>query len=722
MPVGFNSVARNLFLLGSSGADLVTNFFKRIDRSSGTEGVYIPDEIRYNIPDQKFILAGTRTDSNSKEQGWLEKRSQGGSSDWEVIVQSTTSSTNTTLKALQIDGNDNLIVCGKTGTVPWIAKYDNDGNISWQVTSNTNGVEYTGIAVDSSNNLYVCGSSATEAFIEKVDGTGTYSWGKYSSNTAGAITFVKCAANDRGEVVAVGKIEDTVKDKGYIAKVDTATGDLLWDRTIEDPRLGQSNSYLQTECTDVYIDGNDQIYIIGTVFDNVAGNSRGFIIKYTAEGNIIWQKETPIENSIQYVNVKSDTETEQTVVFGFYTDNSNNDIGILSKYSKDGSLVWRRRLYTSIDNFLSKVNLDADPSFYYLLFIDEQEDVLNGTPVSYVYGKVSTSGNGLGNFEYSDSIGTIFYETLAISDNIGRLSDGSVRVDTSDLITYPFGANKILFDDLATQVANKKVQVDEAGTYSDPTYSITTAIPKLTKPSYILNSLIEDNLIVHLDASNNSSYSGTGTVWADLSGNNNNGSLLNNPTFNLENGGSFIFDGSDDQVSIPDSISLQNTFSTNSFSITSASKATNLVYPRSSFPFWTQNYALNPTWAISNQGMSSGDGSNNSSFTIEVNNGGTYFSGSVNHQVTLGSIYIRTFVFDRTNGFTFKYYVNGVFMGEAGNENITGSIYTSGGFLFGNMYGWTFSGSLYNIIINAKALSPSEVLQNFYFLRGKYSI
>jgi hypothetical protein len=546
MPVGFNSAARNLFLLGSSGADLVTNFFKRIDRSSGTEGVYIPDEIRYNIPDQKFILAGTRADSNSQEQGWLEKRSQGGSSDWEVIVQSTTPSTNTTLKALQIDGNDNLIVCGKTGTIPWISKYDNDGNISWQVTSNTADVEYTGIAIDSNNNLYACGRSTTEAFIEKVDGTGTYSWGKYSSNTAGAITFVKCAANDRGEVVAVGKIEDTVKDKGYIAKVDTATGDLLWDRTIEDHRLGQSSSYLQTECTDVYIDGNDQIYIIGTVFDNVAGNSRGFIIKYTAEGNIIWQKETPIENSIQYVNVKSDTETEQTVVFGFYTDNSNNNIGILSKYSKDGSLVWRRRLYTSIDNFLSKVNLDADPSFYYLLFIDEQEDFLNGTPVSYVYGKVSTSGNGLGNFEYSDGIGTIFYETLAISDNIGRLSDGSVRVDTSDLITYPFGANKILFDDLATQVANKKVQVDEAGTYSDPTYSITTGYPKISPYPIVYDS----SLLLNYDFKNQATYPGTGTTVNNLSSTSYAGTV-NGATFNLDK---FNFDGTNDTISVAGNI------------------------------------------------------------------------------------------------------------------------------------------------------------------------
>ena len=59
MPVGFNSPARNLFLLGSTGSQVVGNFFKTIDKSAGTDGVYAPDEIAYNVIDQKYFLAGT---------------------------------------------------------------------------------------------------------------------------------------------------------------------------------------------------------------------------------------------------------------------------------------------------------------------------------------------------------------------------------------------------------------------------------------------------------------------------------------------------------------------------------------------------------------------------------------------------------------------------------------------------------------------------------------
>tara|TARA_R100001082_G_scaffold101154_1_gene70597 strand:- start:421 stop:1218 length:798 start_codon:yes stop_codon:yes gene_type:complete len=70
-------------------------------------------------------------------------------------------------------------------------------------------------------------------------------------------------------------------------------------------------------------------------------------------------------------------------------------------------------------------------------------------------------------------------------------------------------------------------------------------------------SLITTNLVLHLDASNSSSYGGSGTTWTDLSGQGNHGTLTNGPTYNSDDGGSIVFDGSDDVVSVPDDSSLQ---------------------------------------------------------------------------------------------------------------------------------------------------------------------
>jgi hypothetical protein len=62
--------------------------------------------------------------------------------------------------------------------------------------------------------------------------------------------------------------------------------------------------------------------------------------------------------------------------------------------------------------------------------------------------------------------------------------------------------------------------------------------------------IVTDGLVLSLDAGNVKSYPGSGTVWTDKSGFNNNGTLTNGPTFNSANGGSIVFDGTNDYVVI----------------------------------------------------------------------------------------------------------------------------------------------------------------------------
>jgi hypothetical protein len=60
--------------------------------------------------------------------------------------------------------------------------------------------------------------------------------------------------------------------------------------------------------------------------------------------------------------------------------------------------------------------------------------------------------------------------------------------------------------------------------------------------------IVSDGLVLCLDAGNNKSYPSSGTSWSDLSGNNNNGTLTNGPTFTGSFGGGVVFDGVDDTV------------------------------------------------------------------------------------------------------------------------------------------------------------------------------
>ena len=714
MPVGFNSPARNLFLLGSTGAQLVTNFFKTINLSSGTDGNYIPDEIRFNVSDQKFLFAGTASDSNSRKFGWFEKRTDGGISDWEVKVQSTITSfsQDTSLNALEIDGTGKLIVVGKTGSSPWIAKYTTGGLIEWQIASQIFDVSYTGISVDSSNNIYVCGNDPTtgnfsDGFIEKYNSSGTPQWGKSAFFFGRDVILTKCFANSRGEVIAVGIIEDDSAFKGYIVKLDADTGDILWDRTLRsykpDPTLGYEGVF----CEDLYVDGNDNIFIVGRLYGG--SETRSFIVKYSPEGNIVWQRETPAGQTIEFYQVKSDTETGQTIVFGEYYGLG----GILSKYSNNGDLLWRRVIYSSYNSSTTfgSTNLDADPSHYYILYTDSDYNALSGAPKRYTFGKVSSSGNGFGNFTYSEGTGqTIYYQILNVQDKIGRLSDGSVRQDTSDLLAYPFNANKILFDDFATQITNKKVQIDEPDVFN---YS-GTVTPTIFYPSISPYSIVYgSNLILNYDFKNKASYPGGGFVY-NLSNSLNYIGTITEATFN--SAGYFVFDGTNDYIE----------HATGSFPITG-----NAAVSLEGWFYFTGTNGTGDykTFFAYGNGPSAGD-------TIALGLFDNFrlsasFNGGLNAQTaqnTLPTNVWKHLLVTKSPGAintTTKIYMNGVEQtitsAPADVPSFSSRVIRLGRWT-NESAGYYYQGRIGEVRIYNKALSAAEVSQNFNATRAKYGV
>lgn len=66
----------------------------------------------------------------------------------------------------------------------------------------------------------------------------------------------------------------------------------------------------------------------------------------------------------------------------------------------------------------------------------------------------------------------------------------------------------------------------------------------------VIKQISTDGLILHLDAGNKNSYSGSGTSWVDISSRGTNGTLNNGVSFLTDNGGSLSFDGSNDFVSV----------------------------------------------------------------------------------------------------------------------------------------------------------------------------
>lgn len=63
--------------------------------------------------------------------------------------------------------------------------------------------------------------------------------------------------------------------------------------------------------------------------------------------------------------------------------------------------------------------------------------------------------------------------------------------------------------------------------------------------------IVRDGLVLALDAADKNSYPGSGTTWFDVSGNSNNGTLVNGPTYSTSNNGILQLDGTNDLISAP---------------------------------------------------------------------------------------------------------------------------------------------------------------------------
>jgi hypothetical protein len=69
-------------------------------------------------------------------------------------------------------------------------------------------------------------------------------------------------------------------------------------------------------------------------------------------------------------------------------------------------------------------------------------------------------------------------------------------------------------------------------------------------------SIVTNGLVLNLDAGFVPSYPRSGTTWHDLTSNTNNGTLINGPTFSLSYSGAIVFDGVDDVVNVSTAATL----------------------------------------------------------------------------------------------------------------------------------------------------------------------
>jgi hypothetical protein len=234
----------------------------------------------------------------------------------------------------------------------------------------------------------------------------------------------------------------------------------------------------------------------------------------------------------------------------------------------------------------------------------------------------------------------------------------------------------------------------------------------ISKNSHYGPRTITNGLVLALDAANSKSYPGSGTTWTDLSGLGNTGTLTNGPTYSGANGGSLVFDGINEYVLVSSNASIPYGSTARTVSI------------------WF--YTNTTTWEDdANNLFYYGAGSDGASFGIDFS---TYPSmevytwGGAGRDLTFSTTYSqvgwKNITVTYNGSTTILIYENG---GFTQTLTLTSACNTSSsdvyiGAINPSLLSAYYDGKIAQASIYNRALSATEIQQNYNALKGRFSI
>jgi len=216
-------------------------------------------------------------------------------------------------------------------------------------------------------------------------------------------------------------------------------------------------------------------------------------------------------------------------------------------------------------------------------------------------------------------------------------------------------------------------------------------------------NIVTSGLTLIIDSGYVPSYPTTATTWYDLSGNVNDGTLVNSPTFSSSNNGYFTFNGTTQAATLT-SLNLQQNFTLDGWFNPSVLNGFAMFGQGTLSP----NVGLH-VWYTSNTVIRFGMFANDTDFTVST---------------STGNWYNIVCTYSNSSPFTKQLYLNGV--AQTGTTQQTQSAYTgTGTFRLGATYssaGNYGSGSYAGMKMYNRILSATEVLQNYNALKTRFGL
>jgi len=525
--------------------------------------------------------------------------------------------------------------------------------------------------------------------------------------------------SNNGNILAIGACEAGSTNYGgnYVKILEYSSSSDSWSQlgsTINgdnsDDRFGVS----------VSINGDGDVLAVGSEKDDGNGTDSGQVKVYsfTPTGTSSW--------SLLGSAINGEVAGDQ---FGTSVSISDNGLKIIASArfnQAKGTETGHARVFKYFNNSWIQIGSDidgeaADDQFGYHAVISGNGNIVagsgrdndgNGTNSGHVRvylinspPKISQTKIALDNSTVSVTFSDLVYggsanatSTLEVSDFVLSMSSGSASLSSATPISINVSGTTIgLGISLSgTPDGNEILTILPVSNAIFSVSGDTVSTTQTSNTTELVPNIVTDDVVLYLDASNTSSYPDTGTVWYDLSGNENNGTL-DGATYSSNGGGSISFDGSNDDVTIQDNNTLD---------------ITNDI---------TISYSLEPNWGTWSPFIAKGTNNNWNYSTwvgndkgIDIDHGS---SGSVIKplytaisEMANGKISVIT-ISRNSNSGLIKTYVDGVLkntrsgsLGSSNNTDLKIGTHNNGN------YG---HGKIGHLLIYNSALTDQQVYQNY---------
>lgn len=212
--------------------------------------------------------------------------------------------------------------------------------------------------------------------------------------------------------------------------------------------------------------------------------------------------------------------------------------------------------------------------------------------------------------------------------------------------------------------------------------------------------------VLLFDAGNSVSYPGTGNVWTDLSGNGNNGNLVNGVGFNSANGGSLSFNGTNNNIDAGTNPIFDIT---GSMTLDAWVKTTQISFGGIVTKYSAPSLAYGYDLSVYN---------NKTAFNIRSGANGWNATAFSNTAINDNNWHYVVGVYNGSSVIAYDNAVAGPSSPWSFGSSPSGSSLQIGS-RGGTGY---FAGQISNVRIYNKALSQSDINQNFNAFRGRYGI